>query len=116
MTFFPDTTLHRYTYTSTGTGVYGETVQGYEYSDDILVDFQHENNQELAHQYGVDLQNLYKIYTDLTTTLNDNDRLVDDEDNEYHIIGNVQRYSKFHKYQRAHLVRNRTKTISDGGT
>lgn len=107
MIFFPDTTLHRYTYTSTGTGVYGETVKGYEYADDITVDFQHENNEETAHEYGVDLQNLYKIYTDISTTLNDNDQLHDNDGNIYHIVGQVKRYPKFHRYQKAHIIRER---------
>ena len=115
MIFFPDTVLKRYTYTTTGTGVYGETTRGYEYAEDITVDFQNENNQEIAHQYGVDLQNIYKIYADIETTIEDNDKLVDNDGNEYHILGNVQRYSKFHKYQRAHLVRTRTKTSSGDG-
>ena len=107
MIHFPDTTLQRYTYNNNATGIYGETVQKYKYADDITVDFQNENNQEIAKEYGVELQNLYKIYLDLGVTLNDNDQLRDSNGNKYHIIGQVQKYKKFHKYQRAHIVRDR---------
>lgn len=107
MTFFPDTVLKRYTYTEQGTGVYGESINEYVYADDILVDFQNESNIEYAHQYGVDLQNLYKIYTDISNTLEDTDQLRDDDGNMYHIIGNVQKYSHFHNYLKAHIVRDR---------
>lgn len=107
MIHFPDITLHRYTYTTTGKGVYGETIHGYEYCDDIIVDFQNESNVEIAKQYGVELQNLYKIYCDINVTLEDNDQLQDDNGNTYHIIGNVQKYPKFHKYQKAHIVLER---------
>lgn len=107
MIHFPDTTLQRYTYNNNATGIYGETVQKYKYADDITVDFQNENNQEIAKEYGVELQNLYKIYLDLGVTLNDNDQLRDSNGNKYHIVGQVQKYKKFHKYQRAHIVRDR---------
>ena len=110
MTFFPDKTLQRYTLSSiSGAGVYGETVQEYTYTDDIIVDFQNESNNEIAHSYGVELKDLYKIYTDLSTTLLDTDELHDTDGNIYTIIGGVQRYPKFHKYQKAHIVRRRDK-------
>ena len=107
MIHFPDTILHRYSYTENGTGVYGEHIKRYEYIDDITVDFQNENNTEIARQYGVDLQNLYKIYCDIDVSLNDNDKLHDTDGNTYHIVGNIQSYPKFHKYKKAHLVRER---------
>jgi len=107
MIYFPDTILQRYTYTSTGTGAYGEPKKEYEYADDILVDFQNDNNQELAQQYGVELENLYKIYLDINVTLNDNDKLEDADGNRYHIIGNVMKYKHFHNYQKANLVLER---------
>ena len=124
MIHFPDKTLHRYTYTSTASGVYGETVLSYEYVDDILVDFQNESNQEVAHAYGVDLQNLYKVYTDKDTPLDDTDQLRDNDGNTYHIIGNVQLYTHFHNYKKAHLVLERKENnltipevvVSDGST
>lgn len=102
MIYFPDTVMQRYTLTTSGKGVYGETRQTYVYSDDIMVDFQNENNNEVAKAYGVELQNLYKIYTDINTPLEDTDHLVLNGD-VYHIIGNIKRYTKFHKYQKAHL-------------
>jgi len=104
---FPDTTLQRYTLQTSGTGVYGETVGEYVYTDDIVVDFQNESNVEIAKQYGVELQNLYKIYLDINTPLNDTDQLRDKEGNRYHIIGQVQHYKKFHRYTKAHIVRER---------
>ena len=107
MIFFPDTILHRYTYTSNGTGLYGEPRKEYEYADDILVDFQNDNNQELAQQYGIELENLYKIYLDISVTLHDNDELQDDNGNIYHIVGNVMKYTHFHKYQKANLILER---------
>lgn len=108
MIFFPDTTLHRYTLLNVeGGGIYGETIQEYKYSDDILVDFQNESNQEIAHDYGVDLTDLYKIYVDLNTTITDYDRLEDDNGNKYDILGGVKVYKKFHKYKKIHLVRVR---------
>ena len=106
MIFFPDKTMQRYVLTTNGKGVYGETRQTYVYADDILVDFQNESNHEVAKAYGVELQNLYKIYTDINTTINDTDHL-ELEGNVYHIIGNVKRYTKFHNYQKAHLILNR---------
>jgi hypothetical protein len=87
--------------------VYGETVEEYVYTDDIVVDFQNESNVEIAKSYGVELQNLYTIYLDIDTTLEDNDQLRDSNGNRYHIIGQVQHYPKFHKYTKAHIVRER---------
>ena len=107
MIHFPDTTLQRYTLQTSGTGVYGETVEEYVYTDDIVVDFQNESNVEIAKQYGVELQNLYTIYSDISTPLDDTDQLRDTEGNRYHIIGQVQRYPKFHRYTKAHIVRER---------
>lgn len=107
MIHFPDTTLQRYTLQTSGTGVYGETVEEYVYTDDIVVDFQNESNVEIAKQYGVELQNLYTIYLDINTPLNDTDQLRDTEGNRYHIIGQVQHYKKFHRYTKAHIVRER---------
>lgn len=107
MIHFPDTTLQRYTLQTSGTGVYGETVEEYVYTDDIVVDFQNESNVEIAKQYGVELQNLYTIYLDLSTPLGDTDQLRDTEGDRYHIIGQVQHYKKFHKYTKAHIVRER---------
>ena len=105
--YFPDTLLHRYTYTSNGTGVYGETVYEYEYADDVMADLQNEGNSEIAETYGVELQNLYKVYLDASTIINDTDQLWDDDGNKYHIIGNIQEYKKFHNYKKAHMVRER---------
>ena len=87
--------------------MYGETVEEYVYTDDIVVDFQNESNVEIAKQYGVELQNLYKVYLDLDTPLDDTDQLRDEDGNRYHIIGQVQRYPKFHRYTKAHIVRER---------
>ncbi len=106
--YFMDTVLKRYTYTDTDAGVYGEPIKKYIYADNINVDFQNENNQELAKVYGVELQNLYKIYAPLNAPLNDTDRLEDADGNTYHIIGQIQKYIKFHKYKKAHIIRNRS--------
>ncbi len=107
MIHFPNKTLHRYTYTASSTGVYGETVYTWEYSDDIICDFQNENNAETAKQYGVEKQNLYNIHIDLDTTISKSDQLRDDNGNKYHIIGEPKVYDHFHNYQKIHLVRER---------
>lgn len=107
MIHFPDTILQRYILQES-TGVYGETIQNYVATDEILVDFQNSNNQEIAKDYGVELQNLYKIYADSNVTLNDTDQLRDANGNKYHIIGQVMKYNKFHKYLKAHIVRERS--------
>lgn len=107
MTFFPDTVLKRYAYTHQKSGLYGETVHEYEYVGDISCDFQNESNIELAKEYGVELQNLYKIYVNINVALDDTDELRDSEGNKYHIIGNIQKYPKFHKYKKAHIVLER---------
>lgn len=109
--FFPDKTLHRYSQTNTGSGVYGETIKKHEYVDDILVDFQNETNNQVAHDYGIELSDLFKIYLDIDTPLVESDMLQDDKDNQYLIIGGIQEYPKFHKYKKAHLqIHRRTKT------
>jgi len=107
MIYFPDTVLTRYTYTHEGKGVYGETVNSYEPAGDVLVDFQNETNVEIAQAYGVDLQNLYKAYVDINISLTDNDKFKDDKGNFYHVLGQIKKYPKFHKYQKLHLVRER---------
>ena len=107
MIYFPNMTLHRYVLGDAGKGLYGETIHDYTYADDIRVDFQNETNQEIAHEYGVDLQNLYKLYINLSVTINDTDQLRDDNSNKYHIIGNIMKYNHFHKYQVAHIVLER---------
>ena len=104
---FPNATLHRYSLFENGRGVYGETVTEYVYVDDITVDFQNENNVEIAKDYGVELQNLYKIYVDLNTPLLDTDQLRDDKGRTYHILGNIKEYDHFHHYKKAHLARER---------
>lgn len=107
MIYFPNMIMKRYTCTSNAKGVYGEDITTYEYSNDIHVDFQHENNQEYAKQYGVERQNLYKIYIDLSTSLDKDDVLVDEDDRQYLIVGEIQDYNHFHDYKRVHLVRSR---------
>ena len=107
MIYFPNMTMKRYTYTSEAKGVYGEDINQYTYTDDIIVDFQHENNQEYAKQYGVERQNLYKIYIDKSTILDESDVLVDEDDKQYMIVGEIQDYNHFHNYKRVHLVRSR---------
>ena len=108
MIYFPNMTMKRYTRTTNpGGGVYGETIDQYTYTDDITVDFQNEGNNEIAERYGVERKNLYKIYVDESTPLCDDDVLVDPDDNQYTVIGEVQLYNHFHHYKRAHLIHNR---------
>lgn len=104
MIFFPNMTMTRYTYTNTGTGVYGETIKSYSQAGTLTVDFQNEGNAELAKQYGVERKNLYKIYMDIHETLEDEDILVDQDNNQYQVIGEIQEYNHFHMYKIAHLV------------
>ena len=107
MIFFPNMTMKRYSHESSGTGVYGESISQYTYIEDIRVDFQHENNQEFAKAYGVERQNLYKIYINKDTNLGDADLLIDEDDKQYLIVGEIQDYNHFHDYKRVHLVRSR---------
>lgn len=107
MIHFPDKTLKRYTYTKQKTDIYGANIHEYEYNDDILVDFQNENNSEVREQYGVEKDNLYKIYIDKNTTLNSSDELEDEDGNRYSIIGEVMEYNHFHNYKKVHLIRKR---------
>lgn len=108
--FFPDVTLRRYTMSSASTGVYGETIKKPVYNDDIIVDFQNETNIQVAHDFGVELSDLYVVYMDISTTLLESDILEDDAGNLYSIIGGIQEYPKFHKYKKAHLkLRRRSK-------
>ena len=104
MIYFPNMTMKRYTYTTDGVGVYGEKTSKYTYSNDITVDFQNESNTEIAKQYGVEKGNLYKIYFPIDVEVDDTDLLIDPDDNEYLIIGEVKRYDHFHNYTKAHLV------------
>ena len=107
MIHFPDTVLHRKCIVETSGGVYGETIQEYVYTDDITCDFQNETSSELAHAYGIELSDMYKIYLDISTSLNASDILYDDEGNTYEVIGSVKEYGKFHKYKKAELRRSR---------
>ena len=109
MIFFPDTTLKRYTLTQASTGIYGEPRMEYQYTDDITCDFQNMNNIEIANQYGVELADLYCIYIDKDTPLEDTDHLVNDEGTEYHIVGGIQDYTNQLQYKKANLVRQRHK-------
>lgn len=109
--FFPNMKMKRYTRTPHGKGVYGEKVKQYTYTGDINVDFQHENNQEIARRYGVERENLYKIYINLDTTLMDDDLLVDHNGLEYQVVGEIQDYNHFHNYRRVHLQRSRGSMI-----
>lgn len=105
--YFPDVTLHRFGIVESQSGVYGETIQEYEYIDDIQVDLQDNGNHEIAHTYGIELSDLFKIYLDINTPLNDSDLLKDDTGTEYTIIGGVNVYRKFHQYKMANLKRRR---------
>ena len=107
MIHFPNKTFKRYTYTAEETGVYGETVPAYEYADDVQADFQHENNIEVARAYGLEKQNLYKAYIARDAIIDDTDVLVDDDGEQYTIIGEVQEYDHFHDYKRIHLAHAR---------
>lgn len=107
MIHFPDKILHRYTYTDTGTDVYGASINEYVYAGDVLVDFQNEQNKEIREAFGVARDNLYKIYFDKDTIINDSDELRDDTGNKYEIIGEIRKYTHFHNYKEANLIRKR---------
>ena len=109
MIHFPNATLHRYIPTLNATGVYGEKVQSYKYSNDIICDFQNENNNEIIEKYGIEKENLYRIYIDINTTLGRYDQLEDEKGIRYHIIGEVETYNHFHNYKKVHLERIRRK-------
>ena len=103
MIFFPNKILKRYTYTKNGKGLYDENILSYEYIDDVQVDFQNETNSETAKDYGVELEDLYKIYFNDLTVIESTDMLEDDRGNRYHIIGGIQEYSHFLNFKKAHL-------------
>lgn len=111
MIHFPNITLERYRLTeSSNKGVYGETLTDYSYTCDIPVDFQNENNQETRREYGVDKQNLYKIYVDENISLEDTDIFRDNTTGAiYEIIGEIQTYNHFHHYKKAHLIHSNTR-------
>ena len=107
MIFFNNTDLKVYRLTSTATGLYGETERKYIYSHVINVDFQNENNNEIKKMYGVEKQNMYKIYMDITADLEDTDRLKDAHNNCYEIVGEIREYAHFHKYKKVNLIKLR---------
>ena len=107
MIYFPNTILHRYTLTQNGEDVYGATIQEYEYADDVQVDFQNENNKEIREEFGVSKENLYKIYFNKDTIINDTDQLRDDDGSIYEIIGEIRSYNHFHNYKKANLIKRR---------
>lgn len=107
MIHFPNKTLQRYTLTQSGEDVYGATIQEYEYADDVQVDFQNENNKELREQFGVTKENLYKIYFNKDTNINDTDQLHDTNGDVYEVIGEIREYTHFHNYKKANLVKRR---------
>ena len=107
MILFQDTTLERYGIVESQSGVYGETIQSYEYIDKIQCDLQPETNAEIAHSYGEELSDLYKIYMDSSVTIDDHDLLIDTQGNKYDILGGVKTYNKFHHYKKAILKRRR---------
>jgi hypothetical protein len=78
MIHFPNKTLQRYIPSKEETDLYGAKTMGYEYAEDITADFQNENNREIREAYGVDKDNLYKIYIDKNTQLEDTDELHDE--------------------------------------
>lgn len=108
--FFKNTLLKVYTLTpAAAAGLYGEPVEQYTPAGNLFVDFQNENNNELRKMYGVERQNLYKIYFDLNEDIKDTDILEDPDGTKYEIIGQIQKYKQFHKYQKAHIIKLRTK-------
>ncbi|RAP49664.1 MAG: hypothetical protein BZ138_07375 [Methanosphaera sp. rholeuAM270] len=104
--YYPDTIMQRYTLDQTSTGVYGEPVKEYVYTDDITVDLQIERNNEIREQYGVEKQNLYTIHADINTSLESTDQL-ELHGERYYILGEVKEYDKFHHYKKAHLIKER---------
>ena len=107
MIHFPNRVLRRYTYTKKKQDIYGADTYEYEYTDDLHVDFQNETNKETREEYGVEKNNLYKIYLDKNTPLNSSDELRDDDGNTYIIVGEIQEYNHFHDYKKAHLIKKR---------
>lgn len=107
MIHFPNKTLQRYTLTQSGEDVYGATTSEYTYTDDVQVDFQNENNKELREQFGVTKENLYKIYFNKDTNINDTDQLHDTNGDIYEVIGEIREYTHFHNYKKANLVKRR---------
>lgn len=107
MLYFKDKTLQQYKLTGESIGTYGETVKTYQYHGDIQVDFQNENNEETRELYGVEKQNLYKIYVDSSINIDNSDKFVDENNNIYIIIGEVEMYTKFHNFQKVHLIKQR---------
>lgn len=107
MIHFPNKTLHRYTYTGEAEDVYGAPVKEYEYSNDFVVDFQPERSQEVRAQYGVETDNLYKIYFRKQDALEASDELEDSDGHRYSIIGDIQEYDHFLDFKKAHLIDKR---------
>lgn len=107
MIHFPDKTLQRYTLTHNTQDLYGADTQEYEYDSDILVDFQNETRREIREQYGVEKDNIYKIYFDKETSLNSSDELREENGTRYAILGEIMEYKHFHDYKKAYLVKKR---------
>ena len=111
MIHFPDTKLKRYVLVETPSGVYGETVGRYVEYDEFKCDFQDESYAEVAEQYGVELADMYRIYTNLSVELRNTDVLVDEDGNTYDIIGSIKEYKKFHNYKSAYLKKRRESSM-----
>lgn len=108
MIHFPNRMLRRYSLVDVGeTGVYGEPLRVYHYVDDIICDFQNENNHEIRKDYGVEKHNLYKIYLDANTELQSTDKLYDSNGHAYVIVGEIQEYTTLHKYKKVHVIKER---------
>lgn len=112
--FFPNTELKAYSYSPTI--VYDEDdvpTTGYEYRENIKVDLQPVSAEDSQREFGKILQDTYKIFLEPNTEINDTDILIDDEGNEYKVIGTPQNWNHLLNHKHVLLQKQRKRLIKD---
>lgn len=65
----------------------------------VKADFQPTNDDDLQHEWGKELEDLFKVYVHENTQITDKSRIkIVGEDATYEVVGSPQRWNRFHHF------------------
>lgn len=109
MVYFPNTTLKQYSYSESSVlDDYGNPTESYVYLRDVRVDFQQASEKDRLTSAGELLQDVYRIFMDVSLSVEPNDIFMDDEGDTYTIIGSPVMNNRFVATQHKKIIVQKT--------
>lgn len=109
MPYFPNTTLKQYNYSeSSELDDYGNPVETYVYLRDVRVDFQQASEKDRLTSAGELLQDVYRIFMDISLSVEPNDIFKDTNGDTYTIIGSPVVNNRFVATQHKKIIVQKT--------